>query len=87
MSYQAPSQRVNQLMQDGANFTEVYDEITVACTDYTANFLGLLRDGHWTLQHAHDVLKNTWHIDDLDLMQISGLARAMQIYQSSEAAS
>ena len=76
------SQRVHDLVQQGEDNATIQDEITVACTAYTAEYLAMLRGGHWSLAQAHDVLKNTWNIDDLDLMQISGLARAMQIYQS-----
>jgi hypothetical protein len=82
----APSTRVNFLVgSGGASNTEIQGEITKACTEYGANFLALLRDGHWTLQHAHDVLLNTWHIDNLDLMEMAGLAWAVQVYQSTAA--
>lgn len=79
----APSTRVNFLMATGgASNAEIENEIASACEEYTAEYLGMLRGGHWSLVHAHDVLLNRLGIDNLDLMQVSGLARAMQIYQS-----
>lgn len=76
------SQTVHDLVQQGADGAAISDEIAVACTEYTGQYLAMLRGGHWTLTHAHDVLANRFGIDNLDLMQISGLARAMQIFHS-----
>lgn len=43
----------------------------------------LIRDEHWTLQHAHDVLIHADR-DSLDLFGIAGLAKAIACYQCSE---
>ncbi len=44
------------------------------------NYGLMLRDEHWTLQHAHDVLKG----DRLNLFQIAGLAKAIACFQCDE---
>ena len=36
-----------------------------------------IRDGRWTLEHAHHALRN----DNLDLFQIAGLAKAIACFQ------
>ncbi len=46
-------------------------------------YAALIRDDHWTLQHAHDVLIHADR-DGLDLFSIAGLAKAIACYQCSE---
>lgn len=44
------------------------------------NFAGFLRDEHWTLEHAHQVLRES----NLDLFKTAGLAKAIACFQCSE---
>lgn len=43
----------------------------------------MIRDEHWTVAHAHDVLTG----DKLNLFQIAGLAKAVACFQCSEVVS
>ena len=43
-----------------------------------ACYLGFLNDGHWTLEHAHEVLRTD---ERMTLFQIAGLAKAIMIVQ------
>lgn len=40
----------------------------------------MLREQYWSLEHAHDVLRN----HNLSLFQIAGLARAIACFQCSD---
>lgn len=40
----------------------------------------LIQDEHWTLEHAHDVLKNADR-DGLNLFHIAALAKAIACFQ------
>lgn len=46
-------------------------------------FGALIRDDHWTLQHAHDVLMHADR-EGRDLFTIAGLAKAIACFQCSE---
>ena len=52
------------------------------------NFGALIRDGHWTLEHAHQVLVDgaakTPGLRGLNLFEIAGLAKAIACFQCSE---
>lgn len=41
------------------------------------NYGAMIRDEHWTLAHAHDVLRG----DNLDLFKLAGLAKAIACFQ------
>ncbi|MDF3837115.1 hypothetical protein P3W85_29790 [Cupriavidus basilensis] len=56
----------------------VQARIDKAAQEYGA----LIRDDHWTLQHAHDVLIHADR-DGLDLFKIAGLAKAIACFQCS----
>lgn len=43
------------------------------------NFAGFLRDEHWTLEHAHQVLRES----NLDLFKTAALAKAIACFQCS----
>ncbi|WP_213303507.1 hypothetical protein [Paraburkholderia sacchari] len=42
-----------------------------------AKFAAMLRGDHWSLEHAHHVLKN----DNLSLFEIAGLAKVIACFQ------
>lgn len=44
------------------------------------NYHALIKVGHWTLAHAHDVLVHVDR-DGLDLFKIAGLAKAIACHQ------
>ncbi|AVA38096.1 hypothetical protein ACUXAV_004961 [Cupriavidus metallidurans] len=44
------------------------------------NYHALIAGGHWSLQHAHDVLAHADR-DGLDLFKIAGLAKAIACHQ------
>lgn len=67
MAHQSMSDRAVQARIDGA------------AREYAA----LIRDDHWTLHHAHDVLIHADR-DGLDLFKIAGLAKAIACFQCSE---
>jgi len=46
---------------------------------HTENYFHMLSEGHWSLAHAHDVLRG----DNLSLFQIAGLAKAIACFQCS----
>lgn len=52
------------------------------------NYGAMLRDEHWTLEHAHQVLSDgvnrTPGLRGLNLFQIAGLAKAIACFQCSE---
>jgi hypothetical protein len=47
------------------------------------NFFHMIVDGHWTLQHAHDVLIAPDE-NRLDLFKIAALAKAIAICQCAD---
>jgi hypothetical protein len=47
------------------------------------SFFEMIVQGHWTLQHAHDVLKNPDEYR-LDLFKIAALAKAIAICQCAD---
>jgi len=57
-------------------------EVQQSINQHCDNFLALFNDGHWSLQHGHDVLSNKLGIDNLSLTEIAGLAKALQICQA-----
>lgn len=49
---------------------------------HAQNYAQFLADEHWTLEHAHHVLKT----DNLSLFQIAGLAKAIACFQCAAVA-
>ena len=47
------------------------------------SFFHMIVDGHWTLQYAHEVLKN-FDEHRLDLFKIAALAKAIAICQCAD---
>ena len=54
------------------------------CAQHYWNYLKMLMDGQWTLEHAHAVLVNASGADNLDLFQHAALARAIGTFQLEE---
>ena len=49
-----------------------------------SKFLEMIREGHWTLAHAHDVLSNKSGSENLSLFDHAALAKAIAIYQCTD---
>lgn len=49
-----------------------------------SKFDEMIREGHWTLAHAHDVLMNKAGLDSLDLFDHAALAKAIAVHQCDD---